>query len=1177
MSDHDTTAPVALALDGPLLRGRLVVEASAGTGKTYSLSALVARHLAERHDLTAANLLVVTFTRAAAAELRDRTRRAIITARDALRAGERAEGDRWIQPLLAGTSDEVATRLARLEAAVTSFDDATITTIHGFCQQALRQLGLRSGAALGGEMTEGGNLLVEEVCRDIVVGELLDDIRRLSLQSDTEPSSALSKLVDAVKNMLGNPDAVVLPTLGVVKPKADPEVLDRWITTVRAARDEVLRRRAARGEMGYDDLVNGLFEALSGTQGPSVAAALRERFGLVMVDEFQDTDPRQWQIFAKAFPCTDAAPGDLVTVGDPKQAIYRFRGADVHAYLDAVEGQSAAHLGTNYRSDAGLISATNALLVGHSLGDHRIVVSPVEPREGAPLRTLTGVDSKPLAVRWVPIEEKWRGKRGPYVEPIRRAISHDVARYVVDLLEKGRLAAGGEAPGARVAPSDIAILVGSHSEAQVVVSTLARVGVPAVRSRTGSVFESPAMGQWQVLLSALENPSHAATVRAVGLGVFLRRSAAELDPLRQESESVVAEMQRIIAGWAQLMAERPFLAWYDEIRADGNMVVSVLGSEGGERLLTDLDHIAELLATEAGAGRLSPAGARRLLQQMTLETASDSDTGPQMRRIDSDADAVQVTTLHGSKGLEYPIVLIPFAWRTRDANKSLFNDAGGKRTIDLAPSLGWGDNSTPEGPKSREHWAKISARGDALRLLYVGLTRGEHHTVVWWANHGDAKSSALNTVLFDRADGLAVEHDLEPEQGGRGAFKVNVPTKEIDDLDVEQRMEEVRQLDPDNISIAAFGAAGLPQPWTGPADVAESPELTVASRRDRVVGTKGWRRWSFSAIKAEREGSDHQHAPLEIVPVVGGADEGDDVSGDAPDPFVTSPAVATGSSTPGRALTVPWADVAGGTAFGTLVHEIMERLDPTSDTLDDDVDQAVGMLQRRHRLRIEPQVIAAGVLTSLRTPLGPIFDGRTLSDIPTSDRLAELDFEMTLAGAEGRVPVTAIGEVLLDTLAVDDPMRPYAADLAAGRLDVVTSGYLRGSIDAVFRIPDAECGHRYVVVDYKTNRLHERDATDPVAAYHPSLLPAEMAHTDYALQALLYSVALHRYLRWRVPGYRPEAHLGGIGYLFMRGMVGPATPLADGQPYGVFGWRPPAAAIVALDQLLAGHSGKDAA
>ena len=448
--------------------------------------------------------------------------------------------------------------------------------------------------------------------------------------------------------------------------------------------------------------------------------------------------------------------------------------------------------------------------------------------------------------------------------------------------------------------------------------------------------------------------------------------------------------------------------------------------------------------------------------------------------------------------------------------------------------------------------------------------------MVWWANHSDAKSSALNTVLFDRTDGVPATHDLQPGRGGRngdGVYKPNIPTNKIADAEVEERLEAVRQLDPDNIGITMFSPSGLPSPWSGPADAVASSALRVAERHDRVVGAKGWRRWSFSSIKSERDGAVHAwQAPVELVPVVGGADEGDDAAPGGLDPVGDTSAGDTPSG-----LLMPWADAGSGTAFGTLVHEVMERLDPTSDDIEDDVDQVVGMLLHRHRLRLDPKVVAAGVLASLRTPLGPVFDGLSLADIPASDRLAELDFEMTLAGASGRVPVSAIGEVLLATLASDDPMRPYAHELSEGRLEVVAAGYLRGSIDAVFRIPDPTCGHRYVVVDYKTNRLHERGAADPLAAYHPSSLPAEMAHTDYALQALLYSVAVHRYLRWRLPEYDPELHLGGIGYLFMRGMIGPATPVADGAPYGVFGWRPPAATVIALDQLLAGTAGRDVA
>ena len=158
---------------------------------------------------------------------------------------------------------------------------------------------------------------------------------------------------------------------------------------------------------------------------------------------------------------------------------------------------------------------------------------------------------------------------------------------------------------------------------------------------------------------------------------------------------------------------------------------------------------------------------------------------------------------------------------------------------------------------------------------------------------------------------------------------------------------------------------------------------------------------------------------------------------------------------------------------------------------------------------------------------------------------------------------------MLATLPTDDPLYPYGQLLASGRFDIDIAGYLQGSIDAVLRVPHQH-GHRYVVVDYKTNRLHGADDPAPIEAYHPDRLPAAMIASDYVLQSLLYNVALHRYLRWRLPGYDPQLHLGGIAYLYLRGMIGPDTPTADdGRPYGVFAWRPPVEVVVGLDRLFA--------
>jgi exodeoxyribonuclease V beta subunit len=250
-----------------------------------------------------------------------------------------------------------------------------------------------------------------------------------------------------------------------------------------------------------------------------------------------------------------------------------------------------------------------------------------------------------------------------------------------------------------------------------------------------------------------------------------------------------------------------------------------------------------------------------------------------------------------------------------------------------------------------------------------------------------------------------------------------------------------------------------------------------------------------------------------------------------------------------------------------MVHEVLEVIDPTSADLEDDLRIAVDDQLRRDRLEVDPAVLVAGLAAAVRTPLGPFASGLRLADLLVTDRLAELEFDLPLA--DGRISVSSLGEVLLATLSSDDPVRPYAQALIEGRFDVDLAGYLQGSIDAVLRVPGTGKDHRYVVVDYKSNRLHERGAAQPLDAYHPDLLVGAMAEHDYVLQALLYNVALHRYLRWRLPDYRPADHLGGIAYLFLRGMVGEQTPIHDGHSYGVFTWCPPVETIEALDHLMA--------
>ena len=267
-------------------------------------------------------------------------------------------------------------------------------------------------------------------------------------------------------------------------------------------------------------------------------------------------------------------------------------------------------------------------------------------------------------------------------------------------------------------------------------------------------------------------------------------------------------------------------------------------------------------------------------------------------------------------------------------------------------------------------------------------------------------------------------------------------------------------------------------------------------------------------------------------------------------------------------------DLPAGATFGSLVHGVLEHADPQSP--DFEAELAVRIEEQRRWWAVEATTaeLVQSLLPMQLTSLGPLAGGRTLAEIGMADRLRELDFEIPLAGGdlpEADVPLSAMADVLRRHLPAGDPMRAYAERLESPSLgEQSLRGYLSGSIDVVLRT-EVEGLQRFVVVDYKTNRLGELGEPLTARDYTPELMTEAMLHSHYPLQALLYSVVLHRYLRWRLPGYDPATNLGGILYLYVRGMCGPETPEVDGQPCGVFAWHPPAAMIEELSDLLDGR------
>ena len=279
----------------------------------------------------------------------------------------------------------------------------------------------------------------------------------------------------------------------------------------------------------------------------------------------------------------------------------------------------------------------------------------------------------------------------------------------------------------------------------------------------------------------------------------------------------------------------------------------------------------------------------------------------------------------------------------------------------------------------------------------------------------------------------------------------------------------------------------------------------------------------------------------------------------------------------GSEVPSPMAELPTGAKFGTLVHAVLETADPHADDLAVELRTQIDQHSVWWPVNVPAAQLADALVPMHDTPLGPLAEGLTLRQIGLSDRLCELDFEFPLAGGDLRtdspdIRLADVGRLLAQHLPADDPLGSYVGRLTDAALGSQSlRGYLSGSLDVVLRIPDAAGGFRYLVADYKTNWLGESDRPLTAADYAMPRMAEAMLHSDYPLQALLYCVVLHRFLRWRQPGYDPDRHLGGVLYLFVRGMCGPDTPLTDGHPAGVFSWRPPAALVVALSDLLDGR------
>jgi len=1181
------------------LHGRILIEASAGTGKTWNIGLIYLRLLLER-DLRVEQILVTTFTDAAAQELRERLRRRLIEAErllESVSTGPATDDNSLETYLSALCYDEDSRRhaLRKIQLARSDLDRAPVSTIHALCQRIQRDYPLESGAAfandklfdeqqlqrecvedfwrrryltgsvdpreaelllkdgpegllrdLGGlsnnadARIEGGGLAelerrIAELRTDESIAELqrLVDDATLYKRSNAALRSRLGEIVPALKN---NDEAQLAKSLNDV---FEPEKLLaqeaahstgelathplinalqalraliglRDIFTrgavlaqaVQACREEMPRRARQRHVLTFSMLIDAVYERLCGEQADDVLAdRLFEAFPAALIDEFQDTDQRQFAIFDRVY----RERGTLVMIGDPKQAIYSFRGGDIAAYLRAsAQASQRFSLATNHRSSRALVEALNAWY-GHTEGGFRHPqiryqqVTPAGRADDEPYAVNGEAEAQPLVIH--PFRGDAMGKDGKPLKALGELEAlalDDCANRIAELLNDPQQQIGGQ----RVTPGDIAVLLSTNTQIVGLRTRLIARGVPCVGSGRGNIFAGEVARELELILYAVLHPDDDQAVRGALATRLLGVTLAQFSAWQTQPAAFELELERFEA-WRVLVRTRGVLALIEALLA--TRAIDLLALPEGERVLTDLRHLGELLAAEEGS-RQGLDGLYAWLVEMRQEGGDgDADAADERQlRIESDAHRVQLLTIHASKGLEFPIVFLPLVWRVGDRTgmrspKLLrYHDDTGQRCVDLG-SVAFVEH---RGCHFREELE------ERLRLLYVALTRAVHAVHVYWVDRN---------VLF-RDDEHAWECaavDLLIEQA----------QQKLDLVEGEASLDAMTE---------ALGGMQLSAPFSDafvryqvPTE-APSPRATQAPLpRSRpfqwLHSFSGLTRYAAAAVVIGDSGAADETGTEEIVTSAG-------------EPVETAEDSRLLALYPLR-----------GPRFGDAVHHVLELAKP-------------GLVWPDQRQLLQNQLTAQAIKANSVAPdealerVGRLIDrirqtdlgnGLRLLDVPTDRRIVEFEFQFPVQ----HVPLARLRQLCI---------AHGQGDVVPASLDATTlNGMLTGFADLII-----EWDGRFHVLDYKTNWLGAR-----LRDYQGSALDAAMAEHHYPLQALLYTVALHRYLRQRMDGYTAIHKLGDSWYLFVR-VLGLEPDL---RPHpGVWRHRWPVALIEALDDAFAG-------
>ncbi len=1156
----------------PFIPGIVSIEASAGTGKTFSIAYLVLRMVVEL-GIPIEQILTVTFTKAATEELKERIRAQLYRARLAF---AHDTDDKLLAQWVASRSASADEDIKKLNQALVNIDLAGVFTIHGFCQRVLSEFPLESQQGFVLEMGEDASELKKQLVYDFwrthiyplnaaqaqifntVISspdELYDwldavgqsEIELVPAQSaswaDTwtalDPAFASleqwfaqkhtdlaawlhereasflkqgkTKMQDLAShymdfchvgtflNMLSGTKFKDSKT-GTKASKMeqfweefvealDPPIYPAGIyldaypnleVSLKHACYEYYRstlylRQEEQGQLGFDDLILRLADVVNHEQnGAHIKRIMQARFAAVLIDEFQDTDAEQWQIFQGLF-ATDRHY--MYLIGDPKQAIYKFRGADIDTYIQAVKSADQhLTLGQNWRSTPNLIAATNAVFsqIDNPFGRTELPFQPVA----------AGKIPKPDEVQLAQPMRFWSiaphiMADNPNAEQQKRLVMQHVCADILHKLQSHVYR-----------PEQMAIIVRANHTAKQYQAMLNTLHIPAVIKAKDSVFSTDEAMSIHRLLNAMLQPSRLSLVKAaLAEPLFSPTIEAYLqavDELADDDKlaNLAQDLSTAHLLWQQksvLTAVMFLLKRHDSFANLGRFV-------DAERRITNIRHILELLQEQVLEDALSPIQTLQYLEEAMQSSRSEQTE----LRLESDADALQIVTIHSSKGLQYPVVYCPDLYHLSDKplQANVYRIKQGDK---------WLANVNQEGRGLLAEQMQQDLYAEDIRLVYVALTRAERETIVLLPPQVDKpKYNSLGVLL--------------PNGAPPSAHIVSETISGVDWSSLGHYQPELRQYDERNVL-----------------------------RFTRQVDTR-YRMTSFSGLT---------HAPLESA--LGKAEDEILEGGDAQK--VSSAALTE----PDKTESIDHHSyLPKGAHFGNLLHDVLEHqafAELAEQGCDHELlialSQRYGVSEMMVTPAAAPTALSEVVLNNkaltefnqliVNTVTAPLELGSNiaLKDIGTNDVLKEMPFYMSLHEA--------------DTVKLNQLMQQHGAEIPYQPLayrDLV--GHMNGFIDLI-----AHYDGRFYVMDYKSNFIAE--------GYGHEAMHHKMLHANYGLQGVLYTLALHRYLRQHLPNYSFATHMGGVRYLFCRGM-------SEGEhEQGVYRYNPSEALIMHIDRLFSGE------